>query len=63
MSPKHKGTDSYNPFQEGTRMEPNNIEGFELELEINVEELELKVAPGELVWPFSGGGGNPWGGR
>ena len=39
-------------------MEPKN-EGFELELEIKVEELEQKIAPGELVWPFPGGGG--WG--
>ena len=48
--------------QEDNRMEPKNIEGFELELEIKVEELEQKIAPGELVWPFPGGG-NPWGGR
>ncbi len=36
------------------------IEGFEFET--SIEELEHKVAPGELVWPFLGGG-NPWGGR
>jgi hypothetical protein len=38
-------------------MEPKNIEGFELE--IKVEELEERIAPGELVWPFPGdkGGG------
>ena len=40
-------------------MEPKNIEGIEIELEIKVEELEHKVAPGEIVWPFPGGGG--WG--
>ncbi len=38
-------------------MEPKNIEGFELELEIKVEELEERIAPGELVWPFPGGKG------
>ncbi len=43
-------------------MEPKNIEGIELELEIKIEELELKAVPGELVWPFPGGG-NPWGGQ
>lgn len=40
-------------------MEPKN-NGLELELEINVEELEQKIAPGDLVWPFGGGGGG-WG--
>ena len=36
-------------------------EGFELEITLFeiIEELEHKVAPGELVWPFPGGGG--WG--
>ncbi len=45
-------------------MEPKNIEGFEIEieLEINIEELEQKIAPGETVWPFPGPG-NPWGGH
>ena len=38
-------------------MEPKNIEAFELELKINVEELEQRIAPGELVWPFQGGKG------
>jgi hypothetical protein len=33
-------------------MEPKNAEGFELALEINIEELEDRAAPGELVWPF-----------
>ena len=40
-------------------MEPKNIEGLEVELEIYVEDLEEKNAPGDLVWPFPGGGG--WG--
>ena len=40
-------------------MEPKNIEGLEVELEIQIEELELKIAPGDLVCPFTGGGG--WG--
>ena len=44
-------------------MEPKNIEGFELELEINVEELEQRIAPGELVWPFPGGKGKGGGGK
>ena len=39
-------------------MEPKNNEGFELELII--EELEQKIAPGD-TWPVPGG--NPWGGR
>ena len=43
-------------------MDAKKTEGLELELEIKVEELEQKIAPGELVWPFPGGG-NPWGGR
>ncbi len=45
-------------------MEPKNIEGIEIEieLEINIEELEQKIAPGETVWPFPGPG-NPWGGH
>ena len=43
-------------------MEPKNIEGFELELEIKVEELEERIAPGELVWPFPGGKGKGGGG-
>ena len=38
--------------QEDNRMEPKNAEGFELALEINIEELEDRAAPGELVWPF-----------
>jgi hypothetical protein len=44
-------------------MEPKDIiKGFELELEI--EELEEKIAP-ELVWPFIrvGGGGGHGGGH
>ena len=44
-------------------MEPKNIEGFELELEIKVEELEERIAPGELVWPFPGGGKGGGGGH
>lgn len=36
-------------------MEPKNCEGIGFELEINIEELETKVAPGELVWPFRNG--------
>jgi hypothetical protein len=36
-------------------VEPKNIEGFELELEIKVEKLEERIAPGELVWPFPKG--------
>ena len=38
-------------------MELAKTEG--MELEIIIEELEHKVAPGEIVWPFPGGGG--WG--
>ncbi len=41
-------------------MESKKFEGFEVE--IVVEELEDKVAPGWLVWPFPGGG-SLWGGR
>ena len=46
-------------------MEPKNMERFELELEIKVEELEERSAPGELVWPFPNGkgGGKGHGGR
>jgi len=36
-----------------------NIEELEIELDFEVEELESKIAPGELVWPFGGCGG--WG--
>jgi hypothetical protein len=46
-------------------MEPMKFEGFEVELEIEVEELEPKIAPGDLVWPFGddkgGKGGGKWG--
>ena len=28
-------------------MEPNIQDGFELELDINIEELEQKIAPGD----------------
>ena len=37
------------------------VECQELEIEIQVEELEQKIAPGELVWPFGGGCGGWWG--
>ena len=43
-------------------MEPKNNEGFELELELIIEELEQKIAPGDTGFPFPGPG-NPWGGR
>ena len=39
-------------------MEPKNaIKGIELDLELEIEELEEKIAPGELVWPSPGGKG------
>ncbi len=42
-------------------MEPKNNEGFELELELIIEELEPKIALGDdYPGPFPGGGG-PWG--
>ena len=45
-------------------MEPKDIiKGFELDLELEIEELEEKIAPGELVWPFPGGKGKGGGGH
>lgn len=41
-------------------MKEINKEGFELELEISIEELEAKIAPddnGETVLPLPKGGG------
>ena len=44
-------------------MELKNInKGFELDLELEIEELEELIAPGELVWPFPGGKGKGGGG-
>jgi hypothetical protein len=41
-------------------MEPKNNEGFELELELIIEELEPKIALGDDDWGGFPGGG-PWG--
>jgi hypothetical protein len=41
-------------------MEPTTMDGFEVTLEIHVEELEEKNAPGDLVWPFPGAGLGAW---
>ncbi len=43
-------------------MEPNIQDGFELELDINIEELEQKIAPGDTSFPFPGPD-DPYGGR
>jgi hypothetical protein len=36
-------------------MEPKNIEGLDREINVQIEELEEKIAPGfffDTVWPF-----------
>ena len=42
-------------------MEPKNNEGFEFELELVIEELEQKIAPGDTGFPFPAA--YAWGGR